>query len=42
MTNPIVGIGELLWDMYPDGRKVAGGAAVQLRVPLPPARPPRR
>jgi len=22
----IVGIGELLWDMYPDGRKVAGGA----------------
>lgn len=24
--NPIVGIGELLWDMYPDGRKVAGGA----------------
>jgi fructokinase len=26
MTNPIVGIGELLWDIYPDGRKVAGGA----------------
>ncbi|MCE9567809.1 MAG: carbohydrate kinase [Planctomycetes bacterium] len=26
MTNPIVGIGELLWDVYPDGRKVAGGA----------------
>ena len=24
--NPIVGIGELLWDVYPDGRKVAGGA----------------
>ena len=24
--NPIVGIGELLWDIYPDGRKVAGGA----------------
>jgi fructokinase len=23
---PIVGIGELLWDVYPDGRKVAGGA----------------
>ena len=22
----IVGIGELLWDIYPDGRKVAGGA----------------
>src|SRR5256714_14504111 len=22
----IVGIGELLWDLYPDGRKVAGGA----------------
>ena len=22
----IVGIGELLWDVYPDGRKVAGGA----------------
>lgn len=26
MTGPIVGIGELLWDIYPDGRKVAGGA----------------
>jgi fructokinase len=26
VTNPIVGIGELLWDVYPDGRKVAGGA----------------
>lgn len=26
MTKPIVGIGELLWDIYPDGRKVAGGA----------------
>ncbi len=24
--KPIVGIGELLWDIYPDGRKVAGGA----------------
>jgi fructokinase len=24
--NPIVGIGELLWDIYPDGRSVAGGA----------------
>jgi fructokinase len=24
--NPIVGIGELLWDVYPDGRTVAGGA----------------
>lgn len=24
--SPIVGIGELLWDVYPDGRKVAGGA----------------
>src|SRR2546423_7595770 len=24
--KPIVGIGELLWDVYPDGRKVAGGA----------------
>ncbi|HUR55070.1 MAG TPA: carbohydrate kinase [Gemmataceae bacterium] len=24
--NPIVGIGEVLWDIYPDGRKVAGGA----------------
>ncbi|OWK37682.1 carbohydrate kinase family protein [Fimbriiglobus ruber] len=24
--TPIVGIGELLWDVYPDGRKVAGGA----------------
>ena len=22
----VVGIGELLWDLYPDGRKVAGGA----------------
>jgi fructokinase len=26
MNGPIVGIGELLWDIYPDGRKVAGGA----------------
>jgi fructokinase len=24
--GPIVGIGELLWDVYPDGRKVPGGA----------------
>ena len=24
--KPIVGIGEVLWDVYPDGRKVAGGA----------------
>ncbi len=24
--NPIVGIGEILWDIYPDGRMVAGGA----------------
>ena len=24
--NSIVGIGELLWDVFPDGRKVAGGA----------------
>ena len=24
--NPIVGVGEVLWDVYPDGRKVAGGA----------------
>lgn len=24
--NPIVGIGEVLWDVYPDGHKVAGGA----------------
>ena len=24
--SPIVGIGEILWDIYPDGRKVAGGA----------------
>jgi fructokinase len=24
--NPIVGIGEVLWDVYPDNRKVAGGA----------------
>jgi fructokinase len=24
--NPIIGVGELLWDIYPDGRKVAGGA----------------
>ncbi len=24
--NPIVGMGELLWDIYPDGRRVAGGA----------------
>jgi fructokinase len=23
--NAVVGIGELLWDVYPDGRKVAGG-----------------
>jgi fructokinase len=26
MNNPIVGIGELLWDVFPGGRKVAGGA----------------
>jgi fructokinase len=26
VTNLIVGIGELLWDVFPDGRKVAGGA----------------
>lgn len=26
MTHPVVGIGEILWDVYPDGRKVAGGA----------------
>src|SRR5262245_31415159 len=26
MRGPIVGIGELLWDVYPNGRKVAGGA----------------
>src|SRR5262245_5840049 len=26
MTHPIVGIGEVLWDVYSDGRKVAGGA----------------
>lgn len=26
MTHPIVGVGEILWDVYPDGRKVAGGA----------------
>jgi fructokinase len=26
MPGPVVGIGELLWDVYPDGRKVAGGA----------------
>lgn len=26
MTRPIVGIGELLWDVFPDGRAVAGGA----------------
>jgi fructokinase len=26
MTNAIVGIGEILWDIFPDGRKVAGGA----------------
>jgi fructokinase len=26
MTRPAVGIGELLWDVFPDGRKVAGGA----------------
>ena len=24
--RPIVGIGEVLWDVYPDGRKAAGGA----------------
>src|SRR3954452_15176255 len=24
--TPIVGIGEVLWDVFPDGRKVAGGA----------------
>jgi fructokinase len=23
---PIVGVGEILWDIFPDGRKVAGGA----------------
>jgi len=26
MPSLIVGIGELLWDVYPDGRKLAGGA----------------
>jgi fructokinase len=26
MTRPVVGIGELLWDVFPDGRRVAGGA----------------
>jgi fructokinase len=26
MTNPIVGVGELVWDVFPDGRTVAGGA----------------
>lgn len=26
MPSLIVGIGELLWDLFPDGRKVAGGA----------------
>jgi fructokinase len=26
IMNPIVGVGEVLWDIYPDGRKVAGGA----------------
>ena len=26
MPSLIVGIGELLWDVYPDGRTVAGGA----------------
>lgn len=26
MTRPIVGVGELLWDVFPDGRAVAGGA----------------
>ncbi len=26
MTRPVVGIGELLWDVFPDGRTVAGGA----------------
>ena len=26
MTGPVVGIGELLWDVFPDGRRVAGGA----------------
>src|SRR5580698_3114343 len=24
--KPIVGVGEILWDIFPDGRKVAGGA----------------
>ncbi len=24
--RPILGVGELLWDVYPDGRKVAGGS----------------
>ena len=26
MARPVVGIGELLWDVFPDGRRVAGGA----------------
>jgi fructokinase len=26
MIRPVVGIGEVLWDVFPDGRKVAGGA----------------
>lgn len=26
MAASVVGIGELLWDVYPDGRRVAGGA----------------
>jgi fructokinase len=25
-VGPIVGVGEILWDIFPDGRKVAGGA----------------
>jgi fructokinase len=25
-VRPILGVGELLWDVYPDGRKVAGGS----------------
>ena len=40
--NPIVGIGELLWDVYPDGRKVAGGAGLvtvcDLAVAVPEAK----
>ncbi|MBN9520274.1 carbohydrate kinase [bacterium] len=26
MKQPVVGIGEVLWDVFPDGRRVAGGA----------------